>query len=114
SLSACCSILLSPATRHRRALPSSPTRRSSDLSESGVERASGVASESDDASEDSSSVAPVAAAATAGAGAAVGAAAANSDDDESRSEEHTSELQSRFDLVCRLLLDKKIRSIVRG
>src|SRR5699024_12544836 len=25
-----------------------------------------------------------------------------------RSEEHTSELQSRFDLVCRLLLDKKI------
>src|SRR5699024_11752944 len=26
---------------------------------------------------------------------------------EARSEEHTSELQSRFDLVCRLLLDKK-------
>src|SRR5699024_12072499 len=26
---------------------------------------------------------------------------------EPRSEEHTSELQSRFDLVCRLLLDKK-------
>src|SRR5207247_10128942 len=26
---------------------------------------------------------------------------------ESRSEEHTSELQSRVDLVCRLLLDKK-------
>src|SRR5699024_12581675 len=26
----------------------------------------------------------------------------------SRSEEHTSELQSRFDLVCRLLLQKKI------
>src|SRR5207249_9215995 len=25
----------------------------------------------------------------------------------SRSEEHTSELQSRFDLVCRLLLEKK-------
>src|SRR5699024_12579595 len=25
----------------------------------------------------------------------------------SRSEEHTSELQSRFDLLCRLLLDKK-------
>src|SRR5438067_6000109 len=31
-------------------------------------------------------------------GAAIGAA---------RSEEHTSELQSRFDLVCRLLLEKK-------
>src|SRR5438067_7797636 len=27
--------------------------------------------------------------------------------DEGRSEEHTSELQSRFDLVCRLLLEKK-------
>src|SRR5699024_4525209 len=27
--------------------------------------------------------------------------------DHSRSEEHTSELQSRFDLVCRLLLEKK-------
>src|SRR5207249_11391317 len=27
--------------------------------------------------------------------------------DRSRSEEHTSELQSRFDLVCRLLLEKK-------
>src|SRR5699024_12107385 len=26
-----------------------------------------------------------------------------------RSEEHTSELQSRFDLVCRLLLEKTIR-----
>src|SRR5437868_12357729 len=26
-----------------------------------------------------------------------------------RSEEHTSELQSRFDLVCRLLLEKKHR-----
>src|SRR5699024_11491405 len=30
----------------------------------------------------------------------------------SRSEEHTSELQSRFDLVCRLLLEKKKRSHV--
>src|SRR5699024_12031883 len=30
-------------------------------------------------------------------------------DDLFRSEEHTSELQSRFDLVCRLLLEKKKR-----
>src|SRR5699024_11398230 len=30
-----------------------------------------------------------------------------------RSEEHTSELQSRFDLVCRLLLDKKNRVGIR-
>src|SRR5699024_11655211 len=29
-----------------------------------------------------------------------------------RSEEHTSELQSRFDLVCRLLLDKKKQKTV--
>src|SRR5699024_11402088 len=29
------------------------------------------------------------------------------DSSSSRSEEHTSELQSRFDLVCRLLLEKK-------
>src|SRR5437868_15140405 len=27
--------------------------------------------------------------------------------EDARSEEHTSELQSRFDLVCRLLLEKK-------
>src|SRR5438067_10330021 len=33
----------------------------------------------------------------------------------SRSEEHTSELQSRFDLVCRLLLEKKkTRSVCRA
>src|SRR5699024_11530883 len=29
-----------------------------------------------------------------------------------RSEEHTSELQSRFDLVCRLLLEKKKNNIM--
>src|SRR5699024_11411999 len=29
------------------------------------------------------------------------------EDEPQRSEEHTSELQSRFDLVCRLLLEKK-------
>src|SRR5438067_7049348 len=29
-----------------------------------------------------------------------------------RSEEHTSELQSRFDLVCRLLLEKKNRQAI--
>src|SRR5699024_11283498 len=35
------------------------------------------------------------------------ALAARRDRARQRSEEHTSELQSRFDLVCRLLLDKK-------
>src|SRR5438067_13095997 len=33
---------------------------------------------------------------------------------ERRSEEHTSELQSRFDLVCRLLLEKKKKKHDRG
>src|SRR5437868_12779946 len=31
-----------------------------------------------------------------------------------RSEEHTSELQSRFDLVCRLLLEKKKNKFMRA
>src|SRR5437868_12951073 len=31
-----------------------------------------------------------------------------------RSEEHTSELQSRFDLVCRLLLEKKNSWLTKG
>src|SRR2546429_5882619 len=34
--------------------------------------------------------------------------------DQTRSEEHTSELQSRLHLVCRLLLEKKIWSIGTG
>src|SRR5437868_11004951 len=33
--------------------------------------------------------------------------------DRQRSEEHTSELQSRFDLVCRLLLEKKNTAATR-
>src|SRR5438309_7374081 len=33
---------------------------------------------------------------------------------ETRSEEHTSELQSQFHLVCRLLLEKKKPSLKRG
>src|SRR5437868_12747901 len=32
---------------------------------------------------------------------------------DSRSEEHTSELQSRFDLVCRLLLEKKKKTVTK-
>src|SRR2546428_10367355 len=32
---------------------------------------------------------------------------------DSRSEEHTSELQSRSDLVCRLLLEKKTKTTVK-
>ena len=32
---------------------------------------------------------------------------------DTRSEEHTSELQSRFDLVCRLLLEKKKQCLLK-
>src|SRR5207247_9911657 len=39
------------------------------------------------------------------------ASLAGHQDAESRSEEHTSELQSRVDLVCRLLLEKKNQRI---
>src|SRR5690349_22382631 len=35
-------------------------------------------------------------------------------DDAARSEEHTSELQSRRDLVCRLLLEKKKKHATRA
>src|SRR5438105_9569893 len=41
-------------------------------------------------------------------GSSEGVGAAN---DNGRSEEHTSELQSRVDLVCRLLLEKKKKKI---
>src|SRR5699024_11883508 len=40
-------------------------------------------------------------------GIVLGEAFARALGDKSRSEEHTSELQSRFELVCRLLLEKK-------
>src|SRR5690349_22717195 len=38
----------------------------------------------------------------------------DSQSDRHRSEEHTSELQSRRDLVCRLLLEKKKKKIKRN
>src|SRR5699024_11816777 len=78
----------SPARPHR-ALPSFPTRRSSDLAPAalahdppfGVEGVGGHPGIVVDRAEERG--------------------------DPVRSEEHTSELQSRFDLVCRLLLEKK-------
>src|SRR5699024_11502762 len=45
-----------------------------------------------------------------GQGGLAGAGQAEEDGGLMRSEEHTSELQSRFDLVCRLLLEKKKNS----
>src|SRR5207249_8684601 len=74
----------SPA--HPRDLPSFPTRRSSDL-----ERRLFHTGEAAVAFEQRPD---------AGVGERIGVG-------DPRSEEHTSELQSRFDLVCRLLLEKK-------
>src|SRR5437868_15248996 len=65
---------------HHRDLHSFPTRRSSDLT-SGVRVRRGRFR--------------------------VGFAVSTCTPQPTRSEEHTSELQSRFDLVCRLLLEKK-------
>src|SRR2546422_8135853 len=42
------------------------------------------------------------------------ASAARRSEPPERSEEHTSELQSRLHLVCRLLLEKKKKTICRG
>src|SRR5438874_8813610 len=39
---------------------------------------------------------------------------ARSDAPRGRSEEHTSELQSRRDLVCRLLLEKKKKNLIKS
>src|SRR5690242_21468193 len=50
---------------------------------------------------------PPQAAGQAGAGRPVRPAAAAAGEDTARSEEHTSELQSHVNLVCRLLLEKK-------
>src|SRR5207249_11733921 len=75
------------ADAHSHLLPF-PTRRSSDLG------ACAVLPDSADLLRS----APAARAASAGEATRIA---------ESRSEKHTSELQSRFDLVCRLLLEKK-------
>src|SRR5206468_11784225 len=76
-------------------LHSFPTRRSSDLAVATVEHAS-IAAESMSAGPTVSRVCLV-----------ILIFAAIVPSTPSRSEEHTSELQSRSDLVCRLLLEKK-------
>src|SRR5207249_10858003 len=96
------------------ALPSFPTRRSSDLRVAGSTRLdarrSGIGDQArraaasaqrrdEDHDTDQHNAAKLDHQAH--------AAAAEDRPKGSRSEEHTSELQSRFDLVCRLLLEKK-------
>src|SRR5699024_12838792 len=96
--------LAAPRARHPRHPHSFPTRRSSDLSTDKVdtEIPSPVAGtieeilvEEDEDAEVGADLVVI------GDGTGVVGAGAL------RSEEHTSELQSRFDLVCRLLLEKK-------
>src|SRR5699024_11522478 len=99
--------LLLLATALRRPLRPFPTRRSSDLGRAGLRtpgpgrghRVSGGA-------PDRGARRGVRTGGRGGTGGA-GRAAGSARGADARSEEHTSELQSRFDLVCRLLLEKK-------
>src|SRR5699024_12152227 len=85
-------------------LHSFPTRRSSDLHYNNVEEISSfvVSGHANSGPYGQDLVCAAVSAVTFGAGNAV-LEITNAP----RSEEHTSELQSRFDLVCRLLLEKK-------
>src|SRR5207247_9186058 len=93
--------------RHPPALPSFPTRRSSDLDRPqrhqlllprpGLRRTPELENEAVRVRE------------RAGAGGARRALEDDAQERVHRSEEHTSELQSRVELVCRLLLEKKTR-----
>src|SRR5699024_12689238 len=94
---------------HHRDLHSFPTRRSSDLIDEepheketfylgvGDENGTSSSTPSDEAALTSENMSIV-------SGSFTEEIAIDKDE---RSEEHTSELQSRFDLVCRLLLEKK-------
>src|SRR5690606_40007129 len=90
------SLPCSPAHRH---LPSFPTRRSSDL---GGHAEAGVPVGDADAFPDDADVGHQRDDEPGSDGDTV-----DRRDDRLRSEEHTSELQSRENLVCRLLLEKK-------
>src|SRR5207249_11741015 len=99
-------------SRSHRHLLSFPTRRSSDLSGryGDLRAAAGIVGTADLRLGDR--VAPVLEAQVAASrqrfrGIRHGAPWTEPGEIPTRSEEHTSELQSRFDLVCRLLLEKK-------
>src|SRR5437773_6543337 len=77
-------------------LRSFPTRRSSDLERKAAARRRGAQDQGQDHRAHSTN-----------AGIATPASACRSPAPANRSEEHTSELQSHHDLVCRLLLEKK-------
>src|SRR5699024_12802170 len=86
SLILSCSLFFFSCYGAHRDLHSFPTRRSSDLVNLFLRRSTPMCNENKDTARKEESHAEVT---------------------DSRSEEHTSELQSRFDLVCRLLLEKK-------
>src|SRR5438132_5816263 len=86
--------------RSPRLLPSFPTRRSSDLTRAAARRPAARARRRSGVRAPQSADPQ-----TAGAGG--GARGPAGGDHRTRSEEHTSELQSHSDLVCRLLLEKK-------
>src|SRR5699024_12419714 len=92
----CCSVG-PPAPRH---LPSFPTRRSSDLPPPGRRHLGAGAGRRQPMARTGS-------ARCGGHRSAHRRLLAPETGQVQRSEEHTSELQSRFDLVCRLLLEKK-------
>src|SRR5690606_41323508 len=88
-----------------RDLPSFPTRRSSDLGSSGSEPPGGSSLGGSSAGGSSAGGWT-----SAGAGGSPMSPCSRSRSEKpalARSEEHTSELQSRENLVCRLLLEKK-------
>src|SRR5699024_12187163 len=87
-------------------LHSFPTRRSSDLALVGVGRV-GTARRGEEADEQADADTQ-----NNGRGGVAVELQSGVAQKQIRSEEHTSELQSRFDLVCRLLLEKKITKAV--
>src|SRR5699024_11663222 len=103
----CCACLLYAASCPP-GLHSFPTRRSSDLSVQGLRARGGVLVDSLDW-EGGTAVAHVRSVEPRAlwVGLPDGTRRQLHTGPDKRSEEHTSELQSRFDLVCRLLLEKK-------
>src|SRR5699024_12204519 len=98
--------LFEHASRSPRDLPSFPTRRSSDLPCSPIRPSTASTPSASTAWPMPSSISKQ----PARPQASVTPNGSRCCSNVKRSEEHTSELQSRFDLVCRLLLEKQKQS----
>src|SRR5690606_41873748 len=107
----CCRHFFFPSHPHPRHLHSFPTRRSSDLSAvtHGITDADHAAASAKSLLQMLSAFNPTLGGVASTYLATVKARTASGDfaNVQARSEEHTSELQSRENLVCRLLLEKK-------